>query len=111
PQNSEFNQHSYNQFETEMRHWIEAGGEVRGAVEVGSANGNGGLEWGGGRPSEGAHSYEVINPRTRAAGHRNPVLFVNEQGQRFDGFESEVRAGRRHVDLAAEMRARLQDQR
>jgi hypothetical protein len=111
PQNSEFNQHSYNQFETEMRHWIEAGGEVRGTVEVGSANGNAGLEWGGARPSEVAISYEVINPRTERSVYRNQALFDNEQGQTFGGFESEVRAGRRHVDLAAEMRAHLQDRR
>jgi hypothetical protein len=109
PQNSEFNQHVYNQFETEMRHWIEAGAEVRGSVEVGSAGANGGLEWGGARPSEVAIRYEVVNPRTGRVVYRNQDLFDNEQGQRFRGFERVARAGTGHVDLAAAMRARLRD--
>ncbi|MDI4231943.1 DUF4781 domain-containing protein [Bradyrhizobium sp. Arg237L] len=109
PQNSEFNQHVYNQFETEMRQWIEAGGEVRGTVEVGSAGANGGLAWAGARPSEVAIRYEVVNPRTGRVVYRNQTLFDNEQGQRYRGFESEAGAGGRQ--LAAAMRARLRDER
>ncbi|WBL81374.1 DUF4781 domain-containing protein [Bradyrhizobium xenonodulans] len=108
PQNSEFNQHVYNQFETEMRHWIEAGGEVRGTVEIGRATAGGGLEWGGARPGEVAIRYEVVDPPTGRVAYRNQVLFDNEQGQTFQGFEREVRTGERRVDLAAEMRARLE---
>lgn len=111
PQNSEFNQHVYNQFETEMRHWIEAGGAVRGSVEVGSATAGGESKWGGARPSEVAIRYEVVNPQTGRVVYRNQVLFENEQGQQFRGFENEVSGGRRRIDLAAEMRTRLEDRR
>lgn len=111
PQNSQFNQQVYNQFETEMRHWIEAGAEVRGSVEVGSPTEVGELQWGGKRPSEVAIRYEVVDPRSGRTVYRNQVLFQNEQGQLFQGFEHEISAGRRRIDLAAEMRARLQDRR
>jgi hypothetical protein len=64
PQNSQFNQHVYTQFETEMRQWVEASAESRGRVEVGAPGPDGQLRWGGSRPDTVRVSYEAVNPRT-----------------------------------------------
>ncbi|WID99718.1 DUF4781 domain-containing protein (plasmid) [Bosea vestrisii] len=115
PQNSQFNQQVYTQFETEMRQWVEAGGEVRVKVEVGARGANDELQWGGARPDNVEVTYEVINPETGEMVYRNFARFKNEQDQSFDGFEEAVgtnpnvaRTRRGKVDVPAEMRRLLE---
>ncbi|MGQ4274889.1 DUF4781 domain-containing protein [Terrihabitans sp. B22-R8] len=114
PQNSEFNQQIYTQFETEMRGWVEAGGEVRVKVQTGSTIPEGGLGWGDARPSDVMVSYEVIDPDTNRTVYKNEAYFDNEQGQRFEGFEHSLgdgpdlaRTRKGKIDLAEEMRKRM----
>jgi hypothetical protein len=115
PQNSQFNQRIYTQFETEMRDWVEAGGEVRVKVEIGEAGPDGGLAWGGSRPDRVTVDYEVINPATGERVYSNFAQFRNEQGQRFDGFALAAerdpdapRTRKGKVDVPAEMRRLLE---
>jgi hypothetical protein len=115
PQNSQFNQHVYTQFETEMRQWVEAGGEVRVKVEIGTRGANGELQWGGSRPDNVEVTYEVVNPDTGEMVYRNFARFRNEQEQSFSGFEETVSANpdvartrRGKIDVPAEMRRLLE---
>lgn len=115
PQNSEFNQRIYTQFETEMREWVEAGGEVRVKVEVGTADANGQLQWGGARPDKVSVEYEVINPATGERVYSNFAQFRNERGQQFEGLAAEAerdpdaaRTSKGKIDLPAEMKKRLE---
>lgn len=115
PQNSEFNQRIYTQFETEMRQWVEAGAEVRAQVEVGTPGADGTVQWGGSRPSRVEVSYQVVDPKTGRTIYENDVRFRNEQGQSFRGFEETVgtnpdvaRTRKGKVDVPAEMRKLLE---
>lgn len=115
PQNSQFNQQIYTQFETEMRQWVEAGGEVRVKVEVGTRGTDGQLQWGGARPDNVEVTYEVVNPQTGESVYRNFARFKNEQDQSFNGFEEAAstnpnvaRTRRGKVDVPAEMRRLLE---
>lgn len=90
PQNSEFNQRVYTQFEGEMRNWVEAGAEVRARVRVGQKGADGEVTWGGDRPERVVIDYEVINPKTGKTVYTNGARFKNEGGQTFDGFAQKV---------------------
>jgi hypothetical protein len=92
PQNAQHNQQVYTAFESEMRSWLEAGGEVRVSVEVsgGDRLPSGELQWGGRRPERIGVEYEVVNPQTGEVVYANQATFRNRKGETFDGLETEL---------------------
>lgn len=75
PQNGDFNISAYKTLENEMADWVEAGAEVRVAVD---------LLGGGDRPERVRVAYEVMNPASGDVVYDNNVLFRNAADQTFD---------------------------
>lgn len=75
PQNGDFNISAYKTLENEMADWVEAGAEVRVAVD---------LLGSGDRPVRVRVVYEVVNAASGEIVYDNNVLFENAPDQTFD---------------------------
>ncbi|PJI54087.1 hypothetical protein CTI14_19765 [Methylobacterium radiotolerans] len=114
PQNAQNNQQIYTQFESEMRGWIEAGGEVHVSVQVsgGQRLANGDLQWGSARPARIGLRFEVVNPKTGKTVYAQQSTMRNREGETYNGLEAEMARGGtgrapNPAEVAAEMRRRL----